>query len=547
MSRKIGLIFLISLLLLSTVAIASTTFIAPVSAKSKTAWLKIVTSAWKGVSCGIYDGVDSGFYGDAPDVNTPMCPPLDGGFADRFNITNLEAFVEVYSIKPTGDIVGRQFIGEPNATGFVKISWDVEDTWGLLILVKAKSYYGERIGEGSPFAGIIMYALLIPPRNLDLAAKEKLINMTRGVMLDNAPSPAFSSVYFADGTSVDMRANPVGNWTVNDDGLLDFHGFFVREWLVHVDLNGDGDVNDVINGIFEGSTRVDLNGDGDTNDVLYILPGETKFDETAVHVDLNGDGDVADTVGFTGIAEGSTRVDINQDGDTLDTSAVIPTYSSPEASFHVDKNGDGDVADTVGGIVEANIGLDMNMDGDLLDNFARLFYFNFNLPRAGLGSGPFDILNGTSVDLGSFATIFGNETPAGTPVNAWVARAAKMFKVFHVHSWYASNDVLAFAQVKIYDLDHTSADSEASLIQACVTGDDGQCRYTREIYPADALDYRDFWKNNLVPIPLQIFNLDNQTVFHGGIVDPHESWPANAIGAPKLNATVRVWWETVIV
>ncbi|OYT43087.1 hypothetical protein B6U84_06570, partial [Candidatus Bathyarchaeota archaeon ex4484_40] len=37
---------------------------------------------------------------------------------------------------------------------------------GLLILVKAKSYYGEKIGEGDPFSGIIMYALLIPPRNV---------------------------------------------------------------------------------------------------------------------------------------------------------------------------------------------------------------------------------------------------------------------------------------------------------------------------------------------------------------------------------------------
>ncbi|RLI40896.1 hypothetical protein DRO64_08305, partial [Candidatus Bathyarchaeota archaeon] len=129
---------------------------------------------------------------------------------------------------------------------------------------------------------------------------------------------------------------------------------------------------------------------------------------------------------------------------------------------------------------------------------------------------------------------------------AWVARAAKLFKVFHVHSWYDVKDNLSFAQVKIYDLDHTDPTSEASLIQACVTAEDGQCRYTREIYPPEeGQTGGKFQDNNLVPIPLQIFNLGNQTVYHGGIVSPATS--GGAIGAPKLNATVRVWWETVIV
>jgi hypothetical protein len=119
-----------------------------------------------------------------------------------------------------------------------------------------------------------------------------------------------------------------------------------------------------------------------------------------------------------------------------------------------------------------------------------------------------------------------------------------MFKVFHVHSWYGVKDNLSFAQIKIYDLDNTDPTSEASLIQAAVTGEDGQSRYTREIYPSDALEYRKFWDNHLVPIPLQIFNLDNKTVYHGGIIAPELTGP---IGAPKLNATVRVWWQTVMV
>ncbi|RLF09251.1 MAG: hypothetical protein DRJ69_04995, partial [Thermoprotei archaeon] len=393
MSRKIGVLVLVSLLILSTAAILATAV--PVAAEGRTAWLKIVTSAWKGISCGdndpdtdwdelgaIYDGVTGGFAGDQPDETTPMCPPPDGGFADRFNVTGLEAFVEVWSIKETGDIIGLQGTFEPNATGFVKISWAVEDTWGLLILVKAKSYYGEKIGAGSPFSGIIIYALLIPPRNPTAEGIEKIANIT-GVFTMDAP-PWDDFLWW--------------NFTVNDDGIVDVH-------------LGD---------------------------------------------------------------------------------------------------------------------------------------FNFEVAGP-YGSGPFDYLNGTSVDLGNFSKMYGNETDAGTPVNAWIARAAKIFKVFHVHSWYDLKDNLSFAQVKIYDLDHTPASSESSLIQACVTAEDGQCRYTREIYPADALDYRDFWENNLVPIPLQIFNLENETVFHGGIADPHEPWPANAIGAPKLNATVRVWWETVIV
>ncbi|RLF13339.1 MAG: hypothetical protein DRN06_08825, partial [Thermoprotei archaeon] len=363
------LIFLISLLLLSTVAIASTAFIVPVSSqKAKTAWLKIVTSAWKGVSC-----ITGG---------TPVCP---GGtkFADRFNVTSQEAFVEVYGIKPNFALFEHQGTFEPNATGFVKISWTVDDHWGLLIEVKAKSYYGEKIGEGDPFSGIIMYALLIPPRNvtgpaLSNTVLEKIANMT-GVRTISTDPTRFQD-YLAK------------NFTVNDDGLIDIH------------------------------------------------PGTT---------------------------------------------------------------------------------------------------FNFNLPRAGIGSGPFDYLNGTSVDLGNFSKSYKNETLA------WVARAAKLFKVFHVHSWYSIKDNLSFAQVKIYDLDHTDPTSEASLIQACVTAEDGQCRYTREIYPPEEgqTDGK-FQDNNLVPIPLQIFNLENQTVYHGGIISPGAS---GAIGAPKLNATVRVWWETVIV
>ncbi|MEM2216036.1 MAG: hypothetical protein QXP57_05655, partial [Nitrososphaerota archaeon] len=276
--------------------------------------------------------------GSSVTVGSPVCPdPAYKGFADRFNVTDMEAFVEVYGIKPEWGYTPLQGTFEPNATGFVQISWSVDDTWGLLVLVKAKSYYGEKIGAGSPFKGIIIYGLLIPPRG-------------------------------ADPTKIrDMIGFPVtvpGNHSVNIDGLL---------------------------------------------------------------------------------------------------------YTHPVAGFDFSK------------------------------------------------SGTFDLLDGTGVNLASFAKAFNK------PENAWVARAAKIFKLFHVHSWYDVKDNLSFAQIKIYDLDHTDPTSEASLIQAAVTGEDGQSRYTREIYPPEeGLKDGKFENNKLVPIPLQIFNINNKTVFHGGIAEGEE-------------------------
>jgi hypothetical protein len=176
--------------------------------------------------------------------------------------------------------------------------------------------------------------------------------------------------------------------------------------------------------------------------------------------------------------------------------------------------------------------------------------FDFNLPRAGYKSGPVDFLDnatGRGYDPKWFAGNF------STPGRAWVARAAYMFKVFHEHTWYGVKDNLTYATIFIYDTDHTPADSERSLIQAAVTGSDGQSRYTREIYPAyqgrgefDSEPGR-YADNRLVPIPLQILNLNNRTAFHGGIGAPQNPPGMFRVGAPHLNATKRVWWETVLV
>ncbi len=137
------------------------------------------------------------------------------------------------------------------------------------------------------------------------------------------------------------------------------------------------------------------------------------------------------------------------------------------------------------------------------------------------------------------------------PRNASVAHAAYIFKLFHEHTWYDVNDVLTYGIIFIYDVDHTPANSPRSLIQAAITGPDGQSRYTREIYPkaAGLGPTGKFRDNRLVPIPLQTINRFNATPFHGGIRDPEDSTPdgrASNIGAPHLNATTRVWWETVL-
>jgi len=164
--------------------------------------------------------------------------------------------------------------------------------------------------------------------------------------------------------------------------------------------------------------------------------------------------------------------------------------------------------------------------------------FDWNIP-APYGSGPVDVVEYASGPI-TF-TINHND-----PRNAWVARAAYIFKLFHAHTWYATDDVLTYAIIFIHDTDHTPATSTQSLLQAAITGNDGQSRYTREIYPsAVGIGSGRFANNRLVPIPLQTVNLAARTPFIGGIPDPED--PDGNIQAPHLNATVRVWWETVLV
>ncbi|MCS7134121.1 MAG: hypothetical protein NZ921_04925, partial [Candidatus Caldarchaeum sp.] len=153
--------------------------------------------------------------------------------------------------------------------------------------------------------------------------------------------------------------------------------------------------------------------------------------------------------------------------------------------------------------------------------------FDWNID-APFGSGPVDLVEYSSGPR-TF-TINHND-----PSKAWVARAAYIFKLFHEHTWYGTDDVLTYATIFIYDVDHTAATSSASLIQAAVTGDDGQSRYTREIFPRSAgVGTGKFAQNRLVPIPLQSINLRLKAPFEGGIPPPQA--PGGNIAAPHLNA-----------
>jgi hypothetical protein len=142
------------------------------------------------------------------------------------------------------------------------------------------------------------------------------------------------------------------------------------------------------------------------------------------------------------------------------------------------------------------------------------FDWDINAP---FGSGPVDVV---SYNTGPITFQVNHNDPYAR--NAWVARAAYIFKLFREHTWYGTDDVLTYATIFIYDTDHTPANSERSLLQAAITGSDGQSRYTREIYPrAQGLGPNGkFRDNKLVPIPLQSINLAAKTPFEGGIPDP---------------------------
>jgi hypothetical protein len=140
---------LLALLLALPTAFMATAFIAPaVGQTNYSAWLKIVTESWDG------KGTDTPVFPDGP------------GFADRYNATNV--CVELYRFKnpnrqdpaPLNSWEGPIKAGSPNGTGFIRVSWPAG--WdNVTIIVKAKSYQGDCIGEGNPFQGIIVYWLTI--------------------------------------------------------------------------------------------------------------------------------------------------------------------------------------------------------------------------------------------------------------------------------------------------------------------------------------------------------------------------------------------------
>ncbi|MEM2932382.1 MAG: hypothetical protein QXI61_06030, partial [Nitrososphaerota archaeon] len=140
---------------------------------------------------------------------------------------------------------------------------------------------------------------------------------------------------------------------------------------------------------------------------------------------------------------------------------------------------------------------------------------------------------------------FSEEHSHKTAADAWVGYGAVIFKPFHVHTWYSVLDNLSYAQIKIYDLNHTDASSKASLLRAVVTKGDGSGNslydpsQTGEMYPVYK-DRLDEWKDNeLVPIPLQAVNIQSYAKEPYG-EDFAGKWA-------HLNVTTRVWWESVLV
>jgi hypothetical protein len=151
---------------------------------------------------------------------------------------------------------------------------------------------------------------------------------------------------------------------------------------------------------------------------------------------------------------------------------------------------------------------------------------------SGSRAGPVDSL---ALHPNQFANAFSD------PRNAWVANASVIFTPFHVHTWYSVKDNLSYAQVKIYEMNITTGG--ASLLRAFVTKGDGSGyglydpRTTGEMYPAHGR----YANNELIPIPLQAIHLGLKVPYQEDFLGTGVNLRAH------LNATVRVWWETVLV
>jgi len=180
----------------------------------------------------------------------------------------------------------------------------------------------------------------------------------------------------------------------------------------------------------------------------------------------------------------------------------------------------------------------INDDGTVDAHLSTDFDFNSATDGATgyLGSGPVDFWDGPTMGPKDFSAIY------STASTAFLARAAYIFKVFHVHTWYGTDDVLSYAPIYIFDLNHTKADDDASMIQAAITSrtGDGQSRFNRGIFPtSQGVGDGRYAENPLVPIPLQTWNIQT------GIPYWHDEELGEGIGRPHLNATARVYWETV--
>ncbi|MCX8202755.1 MAG: hypothetical protein N3H32_00325, partial [Nitrososphaeria archaeon] len=148
-----GIVVVLAALLATPAFLLGTAVLTAHAQVTYSAWLKIVTDSWDGATY--------------PGFNTPV-RPVGIDFPGRYNATNV--CVELYrflnptraALAPLDAYDGPIRAGSPNATGFIRVTWPA--LWeNVTIIVKAKSYQGECIGEGRPFDGIIVYWLTINP------------------------------------------------------------------------------------------------------------------------------------------------------------------------------------------------------------------------------------------------------------------------------------------------------------------------------------------------------------------------------------------------
>jgi hypothetical protein len=126
------------------------------------AYLKLVTPAWKGTN----DPSSSSW----SDTTEPPVFPTGTTWVERYNLTKIDSngdptlesnvVVGVYYVTKSNPNPSPYKTFTPNGTGFVQISWP-KDWPNVTIAVKAKGWYGDKIGTDKLFSGIILAMITV--------------------------------------------------------------------------------------------------------------------------------------------------------------------------------------------------------------------------------------------------------------------------------------------------------------------------------------------------------------------------------------------------